>query len=125
MSRGPPPSFIIKFFPYFRSVLKCVHKFLCIVVSLIIVLLPLIGIGFEDGFVSFEFVFKVEVEVEDAPSTSGGVPVQERNLPILPVTVNKENREDLEEKFGKFGLPQHTSRERHSQFIQRDRTRMT
>lgn len=46
--------------------------------------------------------------------------VNERRLPALPVTVQKshENREDLEEKFGKFGLPQTAVRlERHREFF--------
>jgi hypothetical protein len=33
-------------------------------------------------------------------------PAARRDLPALPVTVQKENPEGLEEKFGKFGLPQ-------------------
>lgn len=47
--------------------------------------------------------------------------VNERRLPALPVTVQKshENQEDLEEKFGKFGLPQTAARlERHRKFLQ-------
>jgi hypothetical protein len=45
------------------------------------------------------------------------MPLNERRLPPLPVTVQKEheNREDLEEKYGKFSLPQPSlaARERH------------
>lgn len=47
-------------------------------------------------------------------SRMGVVPENERRLPSLPVTVQKprENREDIEDKFGKFGLPAASTNER-------------
>lgn len=39
--------------------------------------------------------------------------VRQNNLPNLPVTVRRENTEGLEDKFGKFCLPQGDSRQKY------------
>lgn len=44
-------------------------------------------------------------EGTDVPSSPTGIPTEQRPLPELPVTAQKENRADIEEKFGRFEIP--------------------
>lgn len=67
--------------------------------------------------VTFLILFIGEHEPEDTPSSPGRISNKERKLPELPDTARKENRADIEDKFGKFELPHPHPRERHSTLV--------